>query len=192
MNPGPAGHERCMDADDQRAGDRRDHAEDAPAQGGRRGPGSRDETVDERADRRWNELLQELRVAQTGVQILFGFLLAVVFQPRFATLSTADRTIYVITVVLGAATVGALVGPVSFHRLVAGHRLKPQTVTWASRMTLIGLVLLYGTTGCAFLLIMRIVLHDSTALWLVVLMGLWFALWWFAVPLWARNRTRRD
>lgn len=59
-------------------------------------------------------------------------------------------------------------------------------------MTLIGLVLLYGTTGCAFLLIMRIVLHDSTALWLVVLMGLWFALWWFAVPLWARNRTRRD
>ncbi|MFF5449452.1 DUF6328 family protein [Streptomyces sp. NPDC012888] len=149
----------------------------------------RNENDLERADRRWNELLQELRVAQTGVQILFGFLLAVVFQPRFAELGELDQAIYVTTVVLGAATVGALVGPVSFHRLVSGRRIKPEMVAWASRLTIVGLVLLYCTMASTFLLILRVVLHDALALWLVVLMALWFALWWFVIPLWARSRT---
>ncbi|MER5931878.1 DUF6328 family protein [Streptomyces sp. NPDC002054] len=149
----------------------------------------RDETPLEQADRRWSELLQELRVAQTGVQILFGFLLAVVFQPRFAELGNVDRAIYVITVVLGAGTVGALVGPVSFHRLVAGRTRKPETVAWASRLTVVGLVLLYCTMASAFLLILRVVLHNVLALWLMLLMAGWFALWWFVIPLWARNRA---
>ncbi len=81
----------------------------------------RDESPEERADRRWNELLQEVRVAQTGVQILFGFLLTVVFTPRFPTLTSTDQTIYVVTVLLGAATTGALVGPVSFHPVSYTH-----------------------------------------------------------------------
>ncbi|QES52100.1 hypothetical protein DEJ50_02480 [Streptomyces venezuelae] len=152
-------------------------------------PPERDESPLERADRRWNELLQELRVAQTGVQILFGFLLAVVFQPRFAELGDVDRAIYVATVVLGAATVGALVGPVSFHRLVSGRRRKPETVAWASRLTVVGLVLLYCTMASAFLLILRVVLHNDLAFWLMLVMAGWFALWWFAIPLWARNRS---
>ncbi|MFC8270617.1 DUF6328 family protein [Streptomyces cinereoruber] len=83
-------------------------------------PDGRDETEDERADRRWGELLQELRVAQTGMQILFGFLLAVVFQPRFTELNDVDHAIFVVTVGFGAATVGALIGPVALHRLVSG------------------------------------------------------------------------
>ncbi|WP_031087202.1 DUF6328 family protein, partial [Streptomyces sp. NRRL WC-3549] len=86
----------------------------------------RQETEEERADRRWTDLLQELRVAQTGVQILFGFLLAVVFQSRFAGLSVTDRNIYVVTVMLGSATAAALIGPVSYHRLLTGRRMKPQ------------------------------------------------------------------
>ena len=100
----------------------------------------RHESAEERADRRWGDLLQELRVAQTGVQILFGFLLTVVFQQRFTQLSDTDRHIYVVTVLLGAATTGALVGPVSMHRLLTGRRLKPETVAWASRLTVLGLV----------------------------------------------------
>ncbi|MEV7617822.1 DUF6328 family protein [Streptomyces sp. NPDC089799] len=155
------------------------------------GDEERGENALEQADRRWTELLQELRVAQTGVQILFGFLLAVVFQPRFAMLGDVDRAIYVITVLLGAATVGALVGPVSFHRLVAGRRRKPETVAWASRMTIVGIVLLYLTMASACLLILRVVLPDTLALVLMVVMALWFALWWFAVPLWARQRVTR-
>ncbi|MEL5954137.1 DUF6328 family protein [Streptomyces sp. CLV115] len=154
----------------------------------------RDETPEERADRRWTDLLQELRVAQTGVQILFGFLLAVVFQPRFAELSDADRTIYVVTVVLGSATAAALIGPVSYHRLLTGRRLKPQTVTWASRMTVVGLVLLFCTMCSALLLILRVALHSSVALWLVGAMALWFLICWFVFPAWAlaRSSSTRD
>ncbi|MCG7525322.1 DUF6328 family protein [Streptomyces sp. OfavH-34-F] len=149
----------------------------------------RDETTEERADRRWTELLQELRVAQTGVQILFGFLLAVVFQPRFTTLPDADRTIYVVTVLLGSATAAALIGPVCFHRLLTGRNLKPQTVVWASRLTLLGLVLLFCTMCSALLLIMRVALHNQLALWLVGGMALWSFVCWFVFPAWALARS---
>lgn len=150
----------------------------------------REETEDERADRQWTELLQELRVAQTGVQILFGFLLAVVFQPRFADLPDVDRDIYVVTVVLGSATVAALIGPVSYHRLLTGRRMKPETVIWASRMTVTGLVLLFLTMCSALLLIMRVALHNAFALWLVGGIALWFLACWFVFPVWALARGR--
>lgn len=149
----------------------------------------RHETEEERADRLWVELLQEVRVAQTGVQILFGFLLTVVFQPRFDTLSGTDVDIYVVTVVLGAATVGVLVGPVSFHRLVTGRRLKAQTVLWAARLTVVGLVLMLCTMASALLLILRLALHDTFALWLVGGLVAWFVLCWFVLPVWARRAS---
>lgn len=155
------------------------------------GPG-RHETAEERADRQWNDLLQELRVAQTGVQILFGFLLTVVFQPRFSDLSDADRVLYTVTVMLGAAATGTLVGPVSLHRLMTGRRLKPQMVALASRMTLLGLGLLLCTMASALLLILRVALDDTIAQWLVATMAAWFVLWWFVLPGWARHRARTD
>ncbi|MGW2119556.1 DUF6328 family protein [Streptomyces zhihengii] len=150
----------------------------------------RDETEEERADRKWRDLLQELRVAQTGVQILFGFLLTVAFQPRFTDLSGTDQAIYTVTVMLGAAATGALVGPVALHRMVSGRRLKPQTVDWASRLTLLGLALLVCTMASALLLILRLVVTDTDAVWLVALMVAWFVLWWFALPVWLRMRDR--
>ena len=109
------------------------------AEGGavRRG---RNETEEERADRMWQELIQEVRVAQTGVQILFGFLLTVVFTNKYDDLTDTDQLIYLVTVVLGACATGALIGPVSLHRIVSGRRVKPQAVRLASRLTLIGLV----------------------------------------------------
>lgn len=150
----------------------------------------RDETEEERADRRFGDLLQELRVAQTGVQILFGFLLTVAFQPRFTELSGTDRTIYTVTVLLGAATTGVLVGPVSFHRMLTGRRLKPQTVAWASRLTMLGLVLLLCTMGAALLLILRVVVDDAHAAWLVGGMVAWFVVCWFVLPVWTRAKER--
>ncbi|WP_406387869.1 DUF6328 family protein [Streptomyces sp. NBC_00887] len=168
---------------------------DAGGNGGERGATAgrgREETKEERADRQWTDLLQELRVAQTGVQILFGFLLAVVFQPRFADLSTADRNIYVVTVMLGSATAAALIGPVSYHRLLTGRRMKPQTVTWASRLTKLGLGLLFCTMCSTLLLILRVALHNVLALWLVGAMALWFLACWFVFPLWAIARGPRS
>ncbi|MFK0181757.1 DUF6328 family protein [Streptomyces xanthochromogenes] len=152
----------------------------------------RNETAEERADRKWGDLLQELRVAQTGVQILFGFLLAVVFQQRFTSLGTTDRSIYVVTVVLGALTTGALIGPVCFHRMLAGERLKPQTVTWASRLTVVGLVLLLCTVASSLLLILRVALHSVLAPWLVAGVLCWFVSCWFVMPVLARRLHHDD
>src|SRR5674536_216271 len=76
----------------------------------------RRETPAERLDRNWNEILQELRVTQTGIQILTGFLLTVPFQQRFAELTADQRRIYLTLVVLASVTTGLLVAPVSLHR----------------------------------------------------------------------------
>ena len=151
----------------------------------------RDETEEERADRMWGELVQEVRIAQTGVQILFGFLLTVVFTPKYGRLGDTDQVIYLTTVVLGASATGALVGPVSLHRLVAGHRVKPQAVRMASRMTLVGLILLLATMTSSLLLILRVASGDSAIAWLVAPVAAWYLLCWFVLPAWVRRRSRR-
>ncbi|MET7383473.1 DUF6328 family protein [Streptomyces sp. NPDC005526] len=148
----------------------------------------RDETEEERADRKWGELIQEVRVAQTGVQILFGFLLTVVFQPKYETLSHANQVVYIVTVVLGACATGALIGPVSLHRLVAGRRVKPEAVRWASRLTFVGLVLLLATMTSSLFLILRVATHDGWVPWLVAGVVAWYVLCWYALPLWTRHR----
>ncbi|MDX2933911.1 DUF6328 family protein [Streptomyces ipomoeae] len=152
----------------------------------------RDETEEERADRRWGELIQEVRVAQTGVQILFGFLLTVVFTPRYEQLPQTEKTIYLVTVVLGASATGALIGPVSFHRLVTGRRIKPATVRWAGRMTFAGLILLLATMTAALLLILRVATDNAYVPWLVACVLLWYLLCWFALPVWIRRRHTRE
>ncbi|MER7952316.1 DUF6328 family protein [Streptomyces sp. NPDC096079] len=152
----------------------------------------RHETEEERADRRWQELIQEIRVAQTGVQILLGFLLTVAFTPHFQGLQQTDKTLYVVTVVLGSLATGALIGPVALHRIVAGRRMKPRAVTWASRLTLVGLVLLLATLTSALLLVLRVVAHDAYVPWLVAGVLAWYLLCWFALPLWIRVRHTDD
>jgi hypothetical protein len=153
-------------------------------EGGRSG---RDESDEERADRMWTELIQEIRVAQTGVQILFGFLLTVVFSARYDSLADADRTIYTVTVVLGACATGALIGPVSLHRMVAGRRVKPRAVRWASRLTFVGLLLLLATMTASLLLILRVASNDTSVVWLVAAVVLWYLLCWYLLPLWVRH-----
>ncbi|MFE2061185.1 DUF6328 family protein [Streptomyces sp. NPDC059467] len=148
----------------------------------------RDETEEERADRMWTELIQEVRVAQTGVQILFGFLLTVVFQQKYAELSHADKTIYIVTVVLGASATGALIGPVSLHRLVAGRQVKPQAVRLASRLTSVGLFLLLATMTASLVLILRVATDGSLVTWVVAVVVVWYLMCWYGLPLWSRRR----
>ncbi|MFE9452848.1 DUF6328 family protein [Streptomyces sp. NPDC006739] len=148
----------------------------------------RDESKEERADRMWVELIQEVRVAQTGVQILFGFLLTVVFTPKYDKLAHTDQVIYIVTVLLGACATGALIGPVSLHRLVAGRQVKPQAVRLASRLTFVGLVLLLATMTASLLLILRVATHNGYVPWLVVAVVAWYLLCWYALPLWSRRR----
>ncbi|MGW1797650.1 DUF6328 family protein [Streptomyces sp. NPDC001984] len=149
----------------------------------------RDETEEERADRMWGELLQEVRVAQTGVQILFGFLLTVVFTPKYADLDHTGKVVYLVTVVSGACATGALVGPVSLHRLVSGQRIKPRAVRLASRLTAIGLVLLFATMTASLLLVLRVATHGGGYVtWIVVAVAVWYLLCWYLLPLWVRRR----
>ncbi|KUN05861.1 hypothetical protein AQI95_12975 [Streptomyces yokosukanensis] len=152
----------------------------------------RDETEEERADRMWVELIQEVRVAQTGVQILFGFLLTVVFQQKYAQLGPADQSIYIGTVVVGACATGALIGPVSLHRLVAGRRVKPQAVRLASRMTSVGLIMLLVTMASSVLLILRVATRDGYVPYLVAAVVVWYLVCWYGLPLWARRRHPAD
>lgn len=153
--------------------------------GGRTG---RDESAEERADRMWGDLIQEVRVAQTGVQILFGFLLTVVFSGKYDHLAHADRVIYTVTVVLGACATGALIGPVSLHRIVSGRRVKPRAVDWASRLTFVGLFLLLATMSASLLLILRVATkHHPAVVWLVAAVVAWYVLCWYLVPLWVRR-----
>ena len=102
----------------------------------------RQETPEQRSDRNWNELLQELRVMQTGVQILTGFLLILPFQSRFADLDDHQRTVYLTLVLVCVATTGLLVAPVALHRALFRKHLKRSVVTGGDLMARAGLVLL--------------------------------------------------
>ncbi|MFB7470113.1 DUF6328 family protein [Kitasatospora sp. NPDC056184] len=159
----------------------------APGATGRDGPDpsrtGRQESPEERADRRWSDLLQEVRVAQTGSQVLFGFLLSVVFMPRFAQLEQFDRNLYVVTVVLGALATGSLAAPVSYHRLFAGRRLKPELVEAAARLVAIGLVLLALTIGSALLLLLREAIGGAPAAWITGAVMGYFICCWLLLPL---------
>ncbi|MEU6485422.1 DUF6328 family protein [Streptomyces sp. NPDC046887] len=160
------------------------HREDAADERPRHG---RDESAEERADRRWVDLLQELRVAQTGMQILFGVLLIVVFQPAFATLGAADRALYVTAVTLGAATVAALIAPVALHRMVAGRHIKPETVVLAAAIAKASMGMLAATMAAALLLLLRVAVDDTIAAVLTGVFALWLLVLWLLLPMWARR-----
>lgn len=114
----------------------------------------RDETPNERSDRNWNDILQELRVALTGTQLIGGFLLAVAFQPRFEDLDAYQLTLYLILVTLaGLATVIGL-APVTLHRTLFRRQVKERVVRTGNRLLIAHLavvaLLVIGVTSLIF------------------------------------------
>ena len=103
-----------------------------------------EESTRERMDRNWTELLQELRVAQTGVQILTAFLLTLPFQPAFKDLSDSRTYVYVGVLLAAMTAMLMLLTPVALHRAVFRRGLKPWLVQTANVITRAGLVLLVG------------------------------------------------
>jgi hypothetical protein len=155
------------------------------------GPG-RQETPEQQADRQWSEMLQEVRVSQTGAQILFGFLLSVVFTPRFAGLGGFDKALYVITMLLGACATGALIAPVAFHRFFAGRDLKPELTRVAARLITVGLCLLACTIGSSLLLLLRVATGNDALAWGAAAAALaWFASAWLLLPYIVLRRAER-
>ncbi|MBO0841789.1 MAG: sodium:proton antiporter [Nocardioides sp.] len=110
--------------------------------------------------RNWNELLQELRVVQTGVQILTGFLVTVPFTQRFPDLDAADRAIY-LTVLCGAVLVtGLVMAPVAYHRVLFRRRQRWWLVEAANVTARIGLVLLALVSAGVVLLVFSVVVSH--------------------------------
>lgn len=150
--------------------------------------GARGETPLQRADRAYGEILQEVRVAQTGVQILFAFLLTLAFTNRFADTTHLERLIYVVTLMLCAAATALLIAPAAFHRVVYRRRLKHHLVKVANRLALSGLMLLLLAMISAILLILDVVIGFGPALFLALGALSWFVTWWFILPVWSRLR----
>lgn len=155
-------------------------------------PYTREESTAQRADRRYAEIIQELRVTQTGVQVLVGFVFTVVFSSRFKELNSDQRVIYLVTLVLGASATAVLIAPVAFHRILFGQRMKPELVRVANVLTLLGLGLLMCTISAALLLVFDFVLNGPVIAWLAAGVTGLFVLLWYVMPLWVRLRRNAD
>lgn len=123
----------------------------------------RDETPEERADRNWLELLQELRVSQTGVQLLAGFLATLPFQSRFGELDAFPRGWYVGLLALAFATVGVTLSPVAIHRHLFQEGAKPELVRAGHRLTSIALALIAVLLGGILFLVVDVVYDRQAA-----------------------------
>jgi hypothetical protein len=126
------------------------------------------------------EMLQELRVTQTGVQILFAFLLSLSFTQRFATINDFQRWTYITTLLFSACTAGLFVAPAAVHRVTFRRGVKAETVQLGHRLFGAGLATLVATLVGCVLLVLDIVVGRAFAVIvasvvLVVIVGLWFA-----------------
>ncbi|MFE7171388.1 DUF6328 family protein [Streptomyces sp. NPDC057616] len=140
---------------------------------------ARNETPLERADRNFVELLQELRVVQTGVQILFAFLLSLAFTQRFPSLDALQRGTYVITLLLTVLAAALFTAPAALHRSLFRRGAKPHIVQVSSRLATVGMgVLMFAFTG-SVLLVVDVTTHSRAAgaaagaATLCVCLGLW-------------------
>lgn len=151
----------------------------------------RGESELQRVDRNWVDLLQELRVLQTGIQILTGFLLTLPFQQRFTGLSGAQVALYLCLVVLSVLITALLLSTVVLHRTFFQHRIKPDLVRSSDRLlritlVLVGLVLI-GTLGLVF----DIVLVPGAGLAAALAVTVVLFLLWILFPLTVRRRALR-
>jgi hypothetical protein len=150
-------------------------------------PGPRKESEAQRDDRNLAELLQELRVAGLGVQVLFGFLLSLPFTNRFTRLSAGQRDLYLATLVLSTLATALLLGPVAYHRLVFRRGEKEGLVRAASVMAIVGLAVVGLAVSAAVLLVTGFVASGLPAVLITILVVCAFGILWFAFPLGRRR-----
>jgi len=139
------------------------------------------EDDEQRHDRQLVELLNELRVALPGVQMLFGFLLAVPFSQRFTSISDGQRTMYYATFVAAAAASACLIAPTSFHRIVWRHHLKRRLVHFSSGLAIAGTAFLAAAITGSVALVTSLLFGSAPAVLAGSLVaGALIALWYVA------------
>ncbi len=153
---------------------------------------ARNETGTERLDRNWADLLQELRVAQTGVQLLTGLLLTIPFQARFADLVPYQRAVYLTTTGLSVLATGLLIAPVILHRVLFRRHARLELVSAGQRFAITGL----ATLGFAIIgvvhLIFDVVVGLIAGILAAVVALLVLAALWVVLPVVIRRRVAAD
>ena len=153
-------------------------------------PDSRQETSAQRDDRNLSELIQELRVAGLGVQVLFGFLLALPFTVRFSQLTDGQRDLYLASVVLAAVATTLLIAPVSYHRLVFRRGMKDRLVRFTNQLAIFGLTAVGASVLATVLLVTWYVGGILAGCLVTVVVGVMIVSLWFAVPFISRYERR--
>jgi hypothetical protein len=155
-------------------------------------PSGRDESEGERLDRNLGELLQELRVALPGVQVLFAFLLAVPFQQEFTKITDFQKGVYFATLLLTALTAALLIAPTAYHRLTFRYQQKHRLVFISNRLAIAGLGTLALAMICAIMLITDVLFGTKTTLVTTGVTVVVFVLLWVALPLRRRLKYRSE
>ncbi len=149
----------------------------------------RHETEQERIDRNLGDLLQELRVAFPGVQLLFAFLLVVPFQQGWETVDGAEKHVYYVALLLTAISSICFIAPTARHRL----RFRARDLRWvvdsSNRLMVAGLICLGGAIAAALLLITMVVFGDGFAIAVCAVFAVGIVWAWFGAPL-LRERRR--
>jgi hypothetical protein len=143
----------------------------------------------ERLNRQMTELLNELRVAMPGVQVLFGFLLAVPFQQRFETVNAFQRDVYFVTLIAGAVATAFLIAPSAYHRIAFQTHEKPRIIKVGTLQFVCGLVALAVAMNGAVLLVTDFIFGGTTVIVTVAAVASLFIWLWFGIGLWRRMRT---
>jgi hypothetical protein len=145
--------------------------------------GEPDESESERLTRNLNELLQELRVTQTGVQILTGFLLTLPFSQRFMELDDVQRTSYLVILCGSVIATGLIIAPVAFHRVLFRHGERPWLVAAANKAARAGLLSLALTTSGVVWLVFDLVTDRTLASVAGIVSLVFFVVLWAVIPL---------
>jgi hypothetical protein len=151
----------------------------------------RQESPEERADRNLTELLQELRVAGLGIQVLFGFLLSLPFTNRFQKLDVTQRDLYLAAVLLAVASIVLLTAPVAYHRVLFRHHRKEWLVRAGSRTAIAGLACVAAAVSSSVALITSFVAPGPLAIAAAVVVPAAFVSLWFVLPIASRPSSER-
>jgi Family of unknown function (DUF6328) len=168
---------------------RLDRGMDDDLEADRPGPGGykRSESAAARIDRNYGELLQELRVAETGVQILFAFLLGIAFQQRFDQIDGFQRGVFVFTLATTAIATVLFVTPVALHRFTFHEGTKDELVRLTNRLAIVGLLALMLAINGSVLLVLDWVVNRPFAVSFTALFAIGVASLWFVLP-WRQHR----
>jgi len=151
-------------------------------------PSRRDESEAERLDRNLSELLQELRVALPGVQVLFAFLLAVPFQQGFVKVTSFQKGVYFATLLCTAISAALLISPSAYHRMTFRLQQKRQLVHLSNRLAIVGLGFLALAMTGAIMLVTDVLFGVLLTVIATGLAATMFALLWYVLPLARRGR----